>query len=136
MCSQKFGNWRSGDGYMILLWASERSHLHGDRKQAHPTLFRLRHGDRKGPPDPTLPPSPLLYDVGAAKPVYSSGESGAMGMGGPLRSPCRTTNRPPRGSGQSHTGACLLAVAMQDHKPSSPLHATIITREDPRTNIR
>src|SRR2546425_2860108 len=57
------------------------------RPQAHPTQFRLRHGDRKGPPDHTLPPSPLLYDVGAAKPVYSSGESGAMGMGGPLRSP-------------------------------------------------
>ncbi len=55
----------------------------------------LRHGDRKGPPDPTLPPSPLLYDVGAAKPVYSSGESGAMGMGGPLRSPCRIINRSP-----------------------------------------
>src|SRR6266478_5952504 len=47
-----------------------------------------QHGDRKGPPGPTQPPSPLLYDVGAAKPVYSSGEGGAMGMGGPLRSPC------------------------------------------------
>ena len=48
----------------------------------------IQHGDRKGPPCPTQPPSPLLYDVGAAKPVYSSGEGGAMGMGGPLRSPC------------------------------------------------
>ena len=25
-----------------------------------------QHGDRKGPPGPTQPPSPLLYDVGAA----------------------------------------------------------------------
>ncbi len=48
----------------------------------------IQHGDRKGPPGPTQPPSPLLYSVGAAKPVYSSGEGGAMGMGGPLRSPC------------------------------------------------
>src|SRR5713226_8713870 len=104
MCSQRYGNWRSGDGCGKSLWASERSHLHGDRKGPISHL----HGDRKGPPDPTLPPSPLLYDVGAAKPVYSSGESGAMGMGGPLRSPCRITNRSP------------------------PLHAKIMTRETPR----
>ena len=47
-----------------------------------------QHGDRKGPPIPIAPPSPLLYSVGAAKPVYSSGEGGWVGPGGPLRSPC------------------------------------------------
>jgi len=52
----------------------------------------LQHGDRKGPPLPIAPPSPLLYDVGAAKPVYSSGEGGGVGQGGPLRSPCWRRN--------------------------------------------
>src|SRR6266446_724690 len=37
---------------------------------------------------PTQPPSPLLYTGLAAPASYSSGEGGAMGMGGPLRSPC------------------------------------------------
>ena len=53
-----------------------------------PSHMVPQHGDRKGPPIPMAPPSPILYDVGAAQPVYSSGEGGAMGMGGPLRSPC------------------------------------------------
>ncbi len=65
------------------------SHQHGDRKTtSEGERLVILHGDRKGPPGPTQPPSPLLYSVGAAKPVYSSGEGGAMGMGGPLRSPC------------------------------------------------
>ena len=45
------------------------------------------------PQGPTLPyPSSLATTIRrwAAKPVYSSGEGGAMGMGGPLRSPCFT----------------------------------------------
>ncbi len=47
-----------------------------------------QHGDRKGPPIPAQPPSPLLYTALAAPTEYSSGEGGAMGPGGPLRSPC------------------------------------------------
>ena len=48
----------------------------------------IQHGDRKGPPIPIAPPSPLLYSVEAAKPVDSGGEGGWVGPGGPLRSPC------------------------------------------------
>jgi len=32
-----------------------------------------QHGDRKGPPHPTLPPSPLLYTGFATPTSYSSG---------------------------------------------------------------
>ncbi len=41
-----------------------------------------QHGDRKGPPGSTQPPSPLLYTGLAVPTSYSSGEGGAMGMGG------------------------------------------------------
>src|SRR5712692_7443599 len=59
-------------------------------------VMSYQHGDRKGPPRPTQPPSPLLYTSFAAPTSYSSGEGSAMGMGGPLRSPCWITNRSPR----------------------------------------
>src|SRR2546422_340404 len=49
----------------------------------------VRHGDRKGPPIPIAPLSPLLYTGLAAPTSYSSGEGGRGGSGGPLRSPCR-----------------------------------------------
>src|SRR3989442_1287221 len=55
--------------------------------------FVVLHGDRKGPPIPIAPLSPLLYTGLAAPTSYSSGEGGRVGSGGPLRSPCRRRNR-------------------------------------------
>ncbi len=40
--------------------------LHGDRK-GRVGPFRHQHGDRKGPPNPTPPPSPLLYYEGVSR---------------------------------------------------------------------
>ncbi len=53
---------------------------HGDRKPTR--LLRLVHGDRKGPPNPTQPPSPLRYYEIRAPNVVSWGESGGRHVGG------------------------------------------------------
>src|SRR6266478_8929896 len=73
-----------------------------------PPISSHQHGDRKGPPGPTQPPSPPLSTGLAAPTEYSSGEGGAMGMGGPLRSPCWITNRSP--------------PTRQNHDERSPTH--------------
>ncbi len=77
----------SSQGLMLALPDVRGFSRHDGRVERAERLVIL-HGDRKGPPIPMAPPSPLLYTGSAAPTSYSSGEGGWVGSGGPLRSPC------------------------------------------------
>ncbi len=112
-------------GYTVPQTASasppiRQSPPHGDRKG--PPISSPQHGDRKGPPIPTQPPSPLLYTGLAAPTGYSSGEGGAMGMGGPLRSPCGGLLTQLRR--RSHSGLSMPSLLSKPQRQTARLNRT------------
>jgi|GEM_PF-2152428 len=92
---------------------------HGPRVISKPPAWRPQ-----GPTRPDLSSLATTIRRWGREAVYSSGEGGVMGMGGPLRSPCWITNRSPRNTrkslGEKHLGkACCPGVKKSYAQPET-----------------